>query len=79
MKIIKTLNDIFTVEQPGEPKMLFFVVPRGVTHVEGAPQIDAHLVSYVSMNQLSKELQDKIREELKIKQKGPLLVTELPK
>lgn len=42
-----------------EPKMVFFMVPR-----KEHPDMDLEIISFVSMNHLSKDLKDKIREEL---------------
>ena len=48
-----------------EPKMVFFIVPR-----KEHPDMDLEVISYVSMNHLSKELKEKIREELGLTKKA---------
>lgn len=65
MQQIKSINDVIEVKEPSnEPKMVFFMLPR-VDQTE----ISIDVISYVSMNSLSLELREMIREELGIKKK----------
>lgn len=59
---------IIKVCSPETPPMIFFIVPSMVTSdVPGVPQINLEITHYAHMPSLSKELQEKVREELKSK------------
>lgn len=64
---VDTTDDkLFVLEQEPTKPLIFCLISKSLEEVDGVPQVDMVIESFVRMSLLSQELQNRIRNELEV-------------